>query len=91
MAQAGNDDAVQGGVGPPVAAVVEPARTTSAGGVFDGANSAKGGKGRLGVQPLGSSSVMTAIANFSVPEKALEDKLHDVPNASRVHAQSTSR
>ena len=53
VAQPGEDDAVQGGVGLAVAAVVEPTRAPPAGGVLDGADSAKGSKGRLGVQSLG--------------------------------------
>ncbi|MBA9057549.1 hypothetical protein HDA42_006727 [Streptomyces costaricanus] len=38
-----------------------------------------------------TSSVMAAIANSAFPRTALEGRLHDGPNASRVHAQSTSR
>ncbi|WP_234392598.1 hypothetical protein [Streptomyces sp. XY152] len=50
MAQPGEHDPVQGRARLPVAAVVEPTRTPTAGGVLDGAGSAKGGEGRLGVQ-----------------------------------------
>lgn len=38
-----------------------------------------------------TSSGMAAIANSASPRTALEDRLHDEPNASHVHAQSTSR
>lgn len=34
---------------------------------------------------------MAAIANSASPRTALKDELHGEPNASRVHAQSTSR
>lgn len=43
---------MQGGVGLAVAAVVEPARAPPARGGLDGADSAKGCEGHLGVQPL---------------------------------------
>src|SRR3954468_15320074 len=52
-AQAGEGDAVQGGVGLPIAAAVEPAPLRLAGGGFDRADSAEGGEGGFGVEPVG--------------------------------------
>src|SRR4051794_28538513 len=52
-AQAGESDAVQGGVGLPIAAAVESAPQGLAGGRFDRADSAEGGEGGFGVEPVG--------------------------------------
>jgi hypothetical protein len=52
-AQPGDRDAVEGGVGLPVAAAVEPVPPGLAGGRFDRAGAAQRGEGRLVVQPFG--------------------------------------
>ena len=52
-AEPGQDDAVEGGVGLPVAAAVEAVSLGLAGGCFDGADAAQGGEGGLASQPFG--------------------------------------
>jgi hypothetical protein len=51
--EANDDDAVQGGVGLPVAAAVEPVPVGLAGAGRDGVGAAERGEGGLGVQPFG--------------------------------------